>query len=79
MVILAAAAGNHANPIYLGATGLFSNLGSVNSYNVTYHPKSNWACPAMHLDEKDAICEDPQLNRRDMALVRVREHDPCTG
>jgi hypothetical protein len=53
--------GNYANPIYLSVNGLFSNSGSVYSNNLTYHPKSNWTCPATKYEETEAICEDPQL------------------
>ncbi len=51
--------GNQANQIYLGVTGLFSNSGSVESYNATYNAKS--ACPQTAYNETNAVCLDPQL------------------
>ena len=51
---------DYSNPIYNGV-GLdyFANAGSLYSNNVTFHPKSNWKCPAA--DEVNALCLDPQL------------------
>lgn len=60
--------GDYANPIYIGLsnTGGIPNLnpftspGSVYSNNLTFHPKSNWHCPAA--GETNAICGvDPLL------------------
>ena len=58
------ASGDYANPIYLNDAGgavAFGNAGSSFSNNITDHPKSNWTCPATWLNEKNALCGDPQL------------------
>ena len=51
--------GDYSNPIYDG-TGLFGTTpGSYWSNNLTFHPKSNWTCPAR--GESNALCVDPLL------------------
>lgn len=55
--------GDFSNPIYLGVTTTnpFTNPGSANSNNLTYHWKSSWSCPANWLNEVNALCVDPNL------------------
>ena len=48
-----------ANQIYLSVPGLFSNPGSENSYNATYHGRAE--CPKTADNETNAVCADPQL------------------
>lgn len=53
---------NYSNPIYNDSSNhsAFTNPGSVWSNNLTYHSKSNWACPAV--GETGAYCgTDPGL------------------
>ena len=50
----------YPTPIYNGTQAdPFANKGSLYTNNVTFHPRSNWRCPAPH--EKQALCADPQL------------------
>ena len=52
--------GDFSNPIFNGAgVSYFANPGSQYSHNVTFHPKSNWTCPAV--GETSSICGDPGL------------------
>ncbi len=53
--------GNYSNPIYLASFNPFTNPGSVFSNNVTYHPKTNWSCPATGFNESSGLCLDPLL------------------
>lgn len=55
--------GDYSNPIYLGVTTTnpFTNPGSINSNNLTYHWKSDWTCPATWINEVNALCVDPTL------------------
>jgi hypothetical protein len=48
------------NPFFNGTgVDIVGNPGSLYSNNITFHPRSNWTCPAAH--ELNAFCGDPQL------------------
>jgi len=68
--------GEYANPVYLSVPGLFSNSGSTFSHNATYHTNPNWTCPATHVDETDAICDDPQLTDETWHLYGYGDMSP---
>jgi hypothetical protein len=54
--------GEYPTPIYSNTDlKMFSNLGASFSNNVTYHPRSNWKCPATQLHETGGRCGDPHL------------------
>ncbi len=71
--------GSFANPIYLSVAGLFAHSGSVFGHNVTYHPKSNWTCPAIGHNETDAVCGDPQLNDETWHLYGYGDMSPVAN
>jgi hypothetical protein len=54
--------GQNSTPIYSNTDlKMFTNPGASFSRNVTYHPKSNWKCPATSLHETEGSCGDPHL------------------
>src|ERR1035437_6461051 len=66
-----------ANQIYLSVPGLFSNPGSVNSNNATWHGRAN--CPETKYDETEAICEDPQLTDETWHVYGYGNMAPAAG
>ena len=70
--------GNYANPIYVGPdvpNSPFTNAGSLFSNNLTFHPKSNWTCPAA--GETNAICGvDPLLSDESWHLYGSNDAEP---
>jgi hypothetical protein len=73
--------GNQANQIYLdpvpGVSSLFSNSGSVNSYNATYHAAN--ACPWTAYGDTNAVCLDPQLTDETWHLYGYGNMTPVSG
>ena len=58
---------DYANPVFYSTpTNPLTNPGSVFSNNLTFHPKSNWTCPAQ--GEKNALCVDPELTNQTWPL-----------
>jgi hypothetical protein len=54
--------GKNPSPIYSNADlKMFTNPGGSFKNNVTYHPRSNWRCPATSLHEVGGSCGDPHL------------------
>ena len=54
--------GEYSHPLYADeAAKAYRNPGSSFDQNTTYHPSSNWSCPASRLHETRAICGDPHL------------------
>ena len=71
--------GNYSNPIYLGSFNPFTNPGSVFSNNVTYHPKSNWSCPAAGVNETSGLCLDPLLTDESWHLYGYGDVTPLAN
>ena len=70
--------GDYSNPIYDG-TGVwpFGNAGSVFSNNITFHPKSNWTCPAH--GETNSLCIDPLLSDETWHLYGPNDAQPTAS
>jgi hypothetical protein len=52
----------YPTPIYSNTDlKMFTNPGASFSNNVTYHPRSNWKCPATLLHEVAGSCSNPHL------------------
>jgi hypothetical protein len=59
---------------------LFSNAGSVNSNNATYHaPTGSYTCPNTGLNETNGICVDPQLTDETWHLYGYGNMAPKLG
>ena len=70
--------GDYSNPIYNGSgVDFFGNAGSLYSNNLTFHPKSNWSCPAYH--EVKGLCTDPQLTDETWHLYGYGNMAPASG
>ncbi len=70
-------------PLYLdnfpSGVNPFSNPGSFNSNNVTYHAKANWTCPALWLNETNALCSDPSLTDETQRAYGFNNAAPLQG
>ena len=54
--------GDYSNPLYAeDSAQAYKNPGSSFDHNTTFHPKSDWKCPATGLHERNAFCGDPHL------------------
>ena len=70
--------GDYSNPVYNGTSvSFFTNAGSIYSNNITFHPKSNWVCPAA--GETNAICGDPKLTDETWHLYGYSNVAPISG
>ena len=68
---------DYSNPVYADdAAKAYRNPGSVFAHNTTFHPKSNWTCPAVELHEKDATCTDPHLKDETWHVYGYADTDP---
>ena len=71
--------GDYSNPIFYSVAGLFSDAGSIFDHNETYHPKSNWPCPNVSLNETNAHCTDPGLTDETWHLYGLGTMSPLEG
>ena len=69
---------DYSTPIYVGANvNLFTNPGSLYSNNLTYHPRSDWKCPAA--GEQQALCMDPHLTDEAWHVYGYADVTPTSG